>query len=113
MQLIHPQQSCQKADWSLHKPECSALQKWAKAAPSATLGVPNDAVRCLGRILWQMKSSGLDSGWVSRLVSMFSVHPAHSGPCSVKRNTGNAIPWVSYAIIIIIIFFPSLTEVIS
>lgn len=63
--LVHREQSCQKADWNLHKPECSALQRWAKTAPSAALGVPNDAVRCLGRILWRMKSKGLDSGWVS------------------------------------------------
>ena len=73
MQLIHPPQSCQKADWSFHKPECSALQRWAKAAPSDALGVPNDAVRCLGRVLWQLKSRGLDSGWVSHPVSVFFV----------------------------------------
>lgn len=75
MQLIHPEQGCQKADWRLHKPECSALQRWAKAAPSAALGVPNDAVRCLGRILSQIKYKGLNSEWVSHLVSMLIVHP--------------------------------------
>lgn len=72
-QPVYHEQTCQKADWSMHKPECSALQRWAKAAPSAELGIPNDAVRCLGRILWQMRSKGLDSGWVSHLVIMFLV----------------------------------------
>lgn len=63
--LVHPHQSCQKADWGFHKSECKALQRWAETAPSSELGTPNDAVRCLGRILWRMKSKGLDSGWVS------------------------------------------------
>lgn len=60
----------------MHKPECPALQKWAKTAPSAALSIPNDAVRCLGRILWRMRSKGLDSGWVSRPELTFPVHPS-------------------------------------
>lgn len=74
-QLTYHEQSCQKADWSFHKHECGALQRWAKTAPSAALGIPNDAVRCLGRILWRMKSKGLNSRWVSRFLFMFFVHP--------------------------------------
>jgi len=110
MQHIHPQQGCQKADWSLHKPECNALQRWAKTAPSAALGVPNDAVRCLGRILWQMKSKGLDSGWVSHLMTVFFVHPiahVHLQSKEIQAMQSRGCPMLS------LFFVPSLTEVIS
>lgn len=48
----------------MHKKERSALKIWAETAPSTALGIPNDAVRCLCRILWRMKAKGLDSGRV-------------------------------------------------
>ncbi|KAI9568086.1 hypothetical protein HD554DRAFT_2102896 [Boletus coccyginus] len=87
---------CQKADWSLHKPECNALQRWAKTAPFAALGVPNDAVRCLGRILWQMKSKGLDSGWSKEIQAMQShkVDPRQSA--SIEAHTHLAHSVVRY-----------------
>lgn len=57
-------QACQNKDWSLHKLECQALQQWASSAPSPDVEIPSDAVRCLGRILWNMAKKGLDSTWV-------------------------------------------------
>ncbi|KAH0834774.1 hypothetical protein J3R83DRAFT_10373 [Lanmaoa asiatica] len=88
--------SCQKADWGLHKPECGALQRWAKTAPSAALGVPNDAVRCLGRILWQMKSKGLNSRWVSHLVPTFFYKVTSQQLASVESHTHLAHSVVRY-----------------
>ncbi|KAI0826452.1 SET domain-containing protein [Irpex lacteus] len=52
---------CQNKDWAYHKLECEALQRWAEAAPSSELSTPSDAVRCLGRILWNRQKKGSDS----------------------------------------------------
>jgi SET and MYND domain-containing protein len=57
-------QVCQNKDWTMHKSECTALQKWASSAPSSELAVPSEAVRCLGRIMWTQKRKGLGSAWV-------------------------------------------------
>ncbi|KAN0085790.1 hypothetical protein V8E55_006924 [Tylopilus felleus] len=88
--------SCQKADWSLHKPECSALKRWDETAPSAELGVPNDAVRCFGRILWRMKSKGLDSGWTKEIQAMQSHKVALQQSASVESHTHLAHSLVRY-----------------
>ncbi|KIJ63125.1 hypothetical protein HYDPIDRAFT_182437 [Hydnomerulius pinastri MD-312] len=64
--------SCQKTDWDLHKRECSALRRWAKKAPSDDLAIPSDAVRCLGRILWQINSKGHNSDWAREIQAMQS-----------------------------------------
>ena len=48
----------------MHKFECTALQKWASAAPSSELAIPSEAVRCLGRIAWTQQKKGLESIWV-------------------------------------------------
>lgn len=40
------------------------MQKWAAAAPSTDVAIPSDAVRCIGRMLWNMQKKGLDSAWV-------------------------------------------------
>lgn len=75
-------QECQNRDWAWHKRECNALQKWAATAPSAELGVPGEAVRCLGRILWGSQKEGLDSPWVrpavvtAALYALGADHPA-------------------------------------
>jgi hypothetical protein len=57
-------QACQSRDWKLHKLECPALQEWSASAPSPDFAIPNDAVRCLARLLWRRKKSGVDSIWV-------------------------------------------------
>lgn len=61
---------CQSADWHVHKHECLALQKWAAAAQDAKSSSPgsppNDAIRCLGRILWRKQKLGFESVWVCR-----------------------------------------------
>ncbi|KAG6379628.1 hypothetical protein JVT61DRAFT_10144 [Boletus reticuloceps] len=87
---------CQKADWSLHKHECKALKRWAETAPSAALGVPNDAVRCLGRILWQMKSNGLNSGWSKEIQTMQSHKVSLQHSASVETHTHLAHSVVRY-----------------
>lgn len=60
-------QTCQTNDWSSHKAECAALQHWAATAPSPDVSVPNDAVRCIGRILWSLRKKGTNSKWVSKI----------------------------------------------
>ncbi|KAF9236037.1 hypothetical protein BU15DRAFT_50600 [Melanogaster broomeanus] len=88
--------SCQKADWNLHKRECSALQKWAKAAPSDVLAVPGDAVRCLCRILWQIKSKGLSSDWSKEIQAMQSHKASLRQSASVEAHTHLAHSVVRY-----------------
>ncbi|KAG6910722.1 hypothetical protein DXG01_008253 [Tephrocybe rancida] len=63
---------CQNKDWPPHKRECSALQEWSKAAPSADLAVPSDAVRCLGRLMWTRQKKGLDSNWTKEIDALQS-----------------------------------------
>ncbi len=60
-------QACQTKDWSLHKRECIALQRWSASAPSADVSIPNDAVRCIARILWTSQKKGVNSLWVRAL----------------------------------------------
>lgn len=55
---------CQNRDWSMHKLECAALQKWASSAPSPELGIPSEAVRCLGRLTWMKQKKGVENSWV-------------------------------------------------
>jgi len=71
-------QKCQSADWTFHKQECVALQRWvsnlsaAAAESSSSLSdsspplprAPNDAIRCLARILWRRQKMGDASVWV-------------------------------------------------
>ena len=59
-------QQCQNSDWSFHRHECTAIQKWITSTSenSGKPSVPGDAIRCLGRILWRKQKLGLDSAWV-------------------------------------------------
>lgn len=76
---------CQSADWIFHKQECVALQRWvsnrsAAAEPSSSLSdsspplprVPNDAIRCLARILWRRQKMGDASIWAREIDAMQS-----------------------------------------
>lgn len=71
--------TCQNGDWSIHKFECTAIRNWSTEAPSEEVSVPSDAVRCLGRILWQIKRKGTDSIWAKEIQAMQSnrkiIHP--------------------------------------
>ncbi|KAG2144131.1 uncharacterized protein EDB93DRAFT_1153800 [Suillus bovinus] len=87
--------TCQTNDWSLHRLECSALMKWAKSAPSKSLSIPSDAVRCLGRILWQKKKEGFDSSWSKEIDSLQS-HRHSLQPVIVENNTHLAHSLVRY-----------------
>ncbi|KAG2064453.1 SET domain-containing protein [Suillus decipiens] len=87
--------TCQTNDWSLHRLECSALKKWIKSAPSKNLSVPSDAVRCLGRILWQKKKEGFDSSW-SKEIDALQSHRHSLQPRVVENNTHLAHSLVRY-----------------
>ncbi|KAL0571883.1 hypothetical protein V5O48_010073 [Marasmius crinis-equi] len=64
---------CQMADWSIHKFECAALQRWFQAAQGVQLP-PSDAVRCIARLLWNREKKGRDSIWAKEVDSMQSHH---------------------------------------
>ncbi|KIY68820.1 SET domain-containing protein [Cylindrobasidium torrendii FP15055 ss-10] len=65
--------TCQSKDWSLHKHECPALQRWEEAVPSADMPqVPSDAVRAIARILWLRQKKGFDSVMSRELDAMQS-----------------------------------------
>ncbi|KAG0692903.1 hypothetical protein DFH29DRAFT_816975 [Suillus ampliporus] len=87
--------TCQTNDWPLHRLECSALRNWAKLAPSKNLSVPSDAVRCLGRILWQKKKEGFDSTW-SKEIDALQSHRHSLQPRVVENNTHLAHSLVRY-----------------
>ncbi|KAH7907614.1 hypothetical protein BJ138DRAFT_1159733 [Hygrophoropsis aurantiaca] len=87
--------ACQANDWSLHKSECSALQRWAKNAPSEDLAIPSDAIRCLGRILWKRKKRGFDSPWAQEIDGLQS-HRKSLQPASFETHTHLAHSLVRY-----------------
>ncbi|KDQ60288.1 hypothetical protein JAAARDRAFT_191683 [Jaapia argillacea MUCL 33604] len=64
--------ACQNSDWTMHKHECSALQKWAKSAPNEDVAIPSDAIRAMGRMLTRKKVEGLDSIWAKEVDGMQS-----------------------------------------
>ncbi|KAI0711226.1 SET domain-containing protein [Earliella scabrosa] len=86
---------CQNRDWTWHKRECSALQKWAAAAPSPDVAVPGDAVRCLGRILWGSQKEGLDSVWAKEIRMMHS-NRSSLQPSAFESHTHMAHSVVRY-----------------
>ncbi|KAH7921166.1 SET domain-containing protein [Leucogyrophana mollusca] len=87
--------TCQTNDWFVHKFECSALQKWAKEAPSEDLSVPSDAVRCLGRILWKRKQEGFASTWAHEIDGLQS-HRKSLQPAVFETHTHLAHSIVRY-----------------
>ncbi|KAG5653308.1 hypothetical protein H0H81_001268 [Sphagnurus paluster] len=80
---------CQNKDWAIHKRECTALQEWAKAAPSPELFVPSDAVRCLGRLMWSRQKKGPDSTWrlKTREIDAMQSHRASLQESSFELHT--------------------------
>ncbi|PPQ93755.1 hypothetical protein CVT25_008135 [Psilocybe cyanescens] len=68
---------CQTNDWSFHRHECLAIQKWSASASAESSGpahVPGDAIRCLGRILWRKQKLGHESIWVRRFGLQRKIH---------------------------------------
>ncbi|KAF7761539.1 hypothetical protein Agabi119p4_9531 [Agaricus bisporus var. burnettii] len=73
---------CQSRDWTLHKRECTALQKWATSVPSPSPEtsedkkqgkvIPSDAIRALGRMLWRKQKKGLSGDWAKQVDTMQS-----------------------------------------
>ncbi|KAH9477693.1 Histone-lysine N-methyltransferase ASHR1 [Psilocybe cubensis] len=66
---------CQSSDWSFHRYECAAIQRWSATMSSEKSGqapIPGDAIRCLGRILWRRRKLGSDSIWSREIDSMQS-----------------------------------------
>ena len=84
-------QTCQNNDWRVHKYECTALRKWGEKARQAGRGsgnpdvivVPSDAIRALGRILWNIELDGLSSFLVRLSLSL-----CHSNSNSNLNHSG-------------------------
>ncbi|KAF7422345.1 hypothetical protein PC9H_010501 [Pleurotus ostreatus] len=87
---------CQNRDWSFHKLECIALKRWAAAAPSAEASIPNDAIRCLGRLLWKRKKAGASSDWAREINAMQSHRSSTLQPSTTEFHTHLAHSIVQY-----------------
>ncbi|KAK7034676.1 hypothetical protein VNI00_012318 [Paramarasmius palmivorus] len=94
--------TCQTNDWSIHKHECSALQRWFQAAASSpipedamqsgssedamefTVRPPSDAIRCMARMLWMKQKKGANSSWAKEIDGMQSHRATLT---NIKGNT--------------------------
>ncbi|KAL4260767.1 MUB1/samB family protein [Pleurotus pulmonarius] len=86
---------CQNRDWSFHKLECAALKRWAAAAPSSEVSIPNDAIRCLGRLIWKRKKAGATSEWAREINAMQS-HRSTMQPSTTEFHAHLALAIVQY-----------------
>ncbi|KAI0319151.1 SET domain-containing protein [Amylostereum chailletii] len=86
---------CQNGDWSTHKQECSALQRWAAGAPSPDVAIPAEPIRCLGRLLWTKQKKRLSSVWAREVDSMQS-HRTSLPPEATESHTHFAHAVVKY-----------------
>ncbi|KAA1473083.1 SET domain-containing protein [Dentipellis sp. KUC8613] len=64
--------ACQNSDWTIHKKECGALQRWAAGAPSPDVAIPAEPIRCLGRVLWKKQKEGLKSVFSREIDALIS-----------------------------------------
>ncbi|KAJ7053363.1 hypothetical protein C8F01DRAFT_1260703 [Mycena amicta] len=85
--------TCQSADWTSHKLECAALRR---CSPSSSEGaaIPNDAIRCLARMMWRRKKKGLASDWAKEIDAM-QAHPPNS-PSAQEQQTHLALSLVRF-----------------
>ncbi|KAH7096107.1 hypothetical protein BKA62DRAFT_720700 [Auriculariales sp. MPI-PUGE-AT-0066] len=87
--------NCQTADWKHHKVECGDLAQWAKEVGDEKLRVPDEAVRCLGRMLRSRKRNGPDSSWTNQVAAMQSLRSSLP-PSSAESHTRLAHSVVKY-----------------
>ncbi|TFY67160.1 hypothetical protein EVG20_g4044 [Dentipellis fragilis] len=64
--------ACQNGDWTIHKKECAAIQRWAAGAPSPDVAIPAEPIRCLGRVLWKRQKEGLKSVYSREIDALIS-----------------------------------------
>jgi hypothetical protein len=90
-------QVCQRNDWEKHKQECSAITRWMASGSGGPSGnnadntsVPMEAIRVLGRLLWEMERLGPSSSWVCFSAPTFVICIATL--ILVSRNSTHAIP---------------------
>ncbi|EAU83524.2 hypothetical protein CC1G_04780 [Coprinopsis cinerea okayama7 len=97
--------ACQSRDWSLHKLECSALQRWMSqprpqpppgsssepqvVSSGETRAPPSDAIRTLARILWRKQKVGLTSTWAKEIDLLQSHRASLSKPTVSQSPTSN------------------------
>ncbi|KAI0037210.1 SET domain-containing protein [Vararia minispora EC-137] len=86
---------CQNNDWSVHKKECDALQRWAAGAPSLDVAIPAEPIRCLGRLLWMKQKKKATSVWAKEIEAMQS-HRTSLPPEAVEGHTHLAHAVVRY-----------------
>ncbi|KAJ3556673.1 hypothetical protein NP233_g11925 [Leucocoprinus birnbaumii] len=95
---------CQRRDWSVHKRECPALQKWAATAPETTSDkeseesrtiIPSDAIRLLGRSLWTKQKQGLESAWTKAMNAMQS----HRASLSAEQSSSELHTHMAHALV--------------
>ncbi|KAF8268346.1 SET domain-containing protein [Lactarius quietus] len=87
--------ACQNNDWTLHKKECNAMQRWAAGAPSPDVAIPAEPIRCLGRVLWGKRKHGLDSVWTREIDAMQS-HRTSLPPEATESHTHLAHAVIRY-----------------
>nr|GAT60413.1 predicted protein [Mycena chlorophos] len=92
--------ACQTADWALHKLECVALRRGGtpseKIEETTSPGalIPNDAIRCLARMMWRRKRKGLESDWSKELDAMQAHLPI--SPSAQEQHTHLALSLVRF-----------------
>ncbi|KAF9519864.1 hypothetical protein BS47DRAFT_1481760 [Hydnum rufescens UP504] len=84
---------CQRNDWGKHKQECHAITRWMASGSGGPSGnkadntsVPTEAIRVLGRLLWEMERSGPGSSWSQEIAHMQS-HRSSLPPQSPAHGT--------------------------
>ncbi|KAF7313995.1 hypothetical protein HMN09_00558000 [Mycena chlorophos] len=92
--------ACQTADWALHKLECVALRRGGppsedvEGETSSGALIPNDAIRCLARMMWRRKKKGLESDWSKELDAMQAHLPI--SPSAQEQHTHLALSLVRF-----------------
>ncbi|KAF8173082.1 hypothetical protein BJ912DRAFT_1024948 [Pholiota molesta] len=73
--LCYCDSKCQSRDWTFHRNECAAIQRWSASAGESSSDAPiapADAIRCLARIVWRKQKLGQDSIWAREIDALES-----------------------------------------